>query len=183
MFTITDNIDALLKEKDLTKTQLAKKMGIARVTLYAMLSGDMKLSTLERFADALDVQVEDLLANADRMRLRGDSGHVEKREHVDESGSWFTTLGRISFKDQAFVNADLHLKDIEKGTLRTCFKGSFRIEIEGVAEAIICRLLENNIAVSNSIKVKALEGEEVIDLDMETIQRVSLIKEIRAVFA
>ena len=54
------DIDKLLKEKRLSKTDLAKRMGINRVSLYSVLSGNPTLENINKLASALEVPVTDL---------------------------------------------------------------------------------------------------------------------------
>lgn len=53
-------IQYLCKEKGITQTQLAMRIGITRATLSDNIGGDMRLSTIERIANALDVRMSDL---------------------------------------------------------------------------------------------------------------------------
>lgn len=53
-------IKEILKERNMTMVELADKLGIHRVTLSQTISGNPKIDTLKRIADALDVNVLDL---------------------------------------------------------------------------------------------------------------------------
>ena len=53
-------IDRLLKEKRLSKTDLAKRMGINRVSLYSVLSGNPTLDNINKLAAAIGVPVSEL---------------------------------------------------------------------------------------------------------------------------
>ena len=53
-------INEILKEKDMSMTDLAKKVGINRVNLYTSLNGNPTYSRLKEVADALGVGIEEL---------------------------------------------------------------------------------------------------------------------------
>ena len=54
------NIDNILKSKLLTKTDVAKRMGLSRESLYRILSGNPTLDNINKLASALEVPVTDL---------------------------------------------------------------------------------------------------------------------------
>lgn len=56
-------IKKILKEKGLTAAQLADKLGITHGAMSLTINGNPTLSTLEKIAEALDVQVVDLFEN------------------------------------------------------------------------------------------------------------------------
>lgn len=51
------NIDQLLKEKGISKTDLAKKMGMSRENLYRIINGNPTLENLEKIANSLGVNL------------------------------------------------------------------------------------------------------------------------------
>ena len=53
-------IKEVIKEKGMTITELADKMGINRVNLSNMVNGNPTVETLNKIADALEVSVTDL---------------------------------------------------------------------------------------------------------------------------
>lgn len=55
-----DHIIALLKAHKVTQRELALRMGISRQALDASLNSDMRASTLERIADALNISMSEL---------------------------------------------------------------------------------------------------------------------------
>ena len=57
------DIDTLLKEKKLSKTDVAKKMGLSRESLYRILSGNPTLDNINKLADALGVSVSELFSS------------------------------------------------------------------------------------------------------------------------
>lgn len=56
-------IKEILKSKGLTSAQLAERIGITKGALSNSINKNPTLSTLEKIAEALDVQVVDLLEN------------------------------------------------------------------------------------------------------------------------
>ena len=54
------NIDNILKEKRLSKTDVAKRMALSRESLYRILSGNPTLDNLNKLADALEVPISEL---------------------------------------------------------------------------------------------------------------------------
>ncbi|MHC1781037.1 MAG: helix-turn-helix domain-containing protein [Bacteroidales bacterium] len=53
-------IQELCKQKKITQTELATRIGITRATLSDNIGGDMRLSTIEKIAEALEVKIRDL---------------------------------------------------------------------------------------------------------------------------
>lgn len=56
------DIDTLLKEKKLSKTDVAKRMGLSRESLYRILSGNPTLDNINKLADAVGVTVAELFS-------------------------------------------------------------------------------------------------------------------------
>jgi transcriptional regulator with XRE-family HTH domain len=54
------NIDRILKEKKLSKTDVAKGMGLSRESLYRILSGNPTLENLNKLSAALQVPITEL---------------------------------------------------------------------------------------------------------------------------
>lgn len=63
-------IDNLLKEKGLTKTDVAKRMNLSRESLYRILSGNPTLDNIVKLADAINVTVAELFLN-DKSNISG----------------------------------------------------------------------------------------------------------------
>ena len=53
-------IGLILKEKHLTQTELAKKLGISRVGLSKAINGNTTITTLRKIATALEIPITDL---------------------------------------------------------------------------------------------------------------------------
>jgi transcriptional regulator with XRE-family HTH domain len=53
-------IKEVMKDKGVTVQEIAKKLGISRVALSYQLNGSPRLDTLQKIADALDVNILDL---------------------------------------------------------------------------------------------------------------------------
>ena len=64
-----DNLETLLKEKNLTKTALSELLGIKKQNLNALIKNPT-LETMKRFASALDVPMWQLFAS--REEVKGD---------------------------------------------------------------------------------------------------------------
>ena len=62
MFTIMEKfrITEICKEKGMTQTALAEKIGISRVGLSKAINGNTTIQTLEKIAEALGVEVAEL---------------------------------------------------------------------------------------------------------------------------
>ena len=54
------NIDSILRDKGLSKTDVAKRMNLSRESLYRILSGNPTLDNVNKLANALGVPVSDL---------------------------------------------------------------------------------------------------------------------------
>jgi transcriptional regulator with XRE-family HTH domain len=54
------DIDRLLKDRKLSKTDIAKKMGLSRESLYRILSGNPTLENIQKLAGAIGVPISDL---------------------------------------------------------------------------------------------------------------------------
>ena len=55
-------IKEILKEKGMTQKELAQKMGVAEMSVSKSINGNPGLSTIEKIADALGVEVSELFA-------------------------------------------------------------------------------------------------------------------------
>lgn len=53
-------VKAILKGKQMTLNDLAKKLGVSRQALYLQINNNPRISTLQRIADALGVPVAQL---------------------------------------------------------------------------------------------------------------------------
>ena len=58
-----NRIKELLKEKGVTITELADKMGISRVTLSTQINGTANITSYEKIASALEVPMWELFAS------------------------------------------------------------------------------------------------------------------------
>lgn len=65
MTSISATIQALAKERGLSISGLADKMGVNRKTLYSCIHGNPRLSSLQSIADALNVRLSDVIAIAE----------------------------------------------------------------------------------------------------------------------
>ena len=54
------DIDRILKSKRLSKTDVAKEMGLSRESLYRILSGNPTLDNINKLSTALDVPIAEL---------------------------------------------------------------------------------------------------------------------------
>lgn len=61
---ILDNVKYACGTRGITLTELAERMGIARNTLYISLRADMRISTLQRVADAIGCDIADFFTDA-----------------------------------------------------------------------------------------------------------------------
>lgn len=65
MISVSETIRFLAKERGLSLSDLAGKMGINRKTLYSCIHGNPRLSSLQKIADALNVRLSDIIAIAE----------------------------------------------------------------------------------------------------------------------
>ncbi|MDR0573839.1 MAG: helix-turn-helix domain-containing protein [Tannerella sp.] len=54
------NIDKLLKDKGLSKTDIARRMNLSRESLYRIISGNPTLENIQKLASALGVPITEL---------------------------------------------------------------------------------------------------------------------------
>jgi len=54
------HIDDLLKEKGITKTDVAKRMGLSRESLYRIISGNPTLENIRKLANSIEVPMSEL---------------------------------------------------------------------------------------------------------------------------
>lgn len=54
------DIDSVLKEKKISKTELADKLGVPRQSIYSYLDGNVSLGILVNIANALEVSIIEL---------------------------------------------------------------------------------------------------------------------------
>ena len=64
-------IKDLLKERNMTQKDLAQRIGVSAVTLNRYLTGNPSVSSLEKIAGALDVDISELFVH--RENLKSDS--------------------------------------------------------------------------------------------------------------
>lgn len=55
-------IKEILKEKGQTQKDLAQRMGVAEISLSRSINGNPNLETLQKIADALEVEISELFA-------------------------------------------------------------------------------------------------------------------------
>lgn len=65
MTSLASTIQFLAKERGMSVSALADKMGVNRKTLYSCIHGNPRLSSLQSIADALNVRLSDILAIAE----------------------------------------------------------------------------------------------------------------------
>lgn len=58
-------IKEVIKEKGITQLEVAERLGISRVALAKQIGGKPSLTTLEKIADVLNVEVWELLVSPD----------------------------------------------------------------------------------------------------------------------
>lgn len=76
-------IDTILKEKGITKTDVAKRMDLSRESLYRILSGNPTLDNIVKLSEALGITVSELfLANKSNI-----SGFIKVGTDVREINS------------------------------------------------------------------------------------------------
>lgn len=71
-----ENIDRILKQKKLTKKNLAKRMGISRGNLYRIINGNPTLENVNKLALGLEIPVWQLFAGSESVF----NGYVEFQE-------------------------------------------------------------------------------------------------------
>ena len=75
------HIDSILKEKSISKKEVAKRMGLSRESLYRILSGNPTLDNINKLASALNVPLAELFekqkGNAFQCPECGKELHVE----------------------------------------------------------------------------------------------------------
>ena len=64
-------VKEICKEKGILMEELANKLGIARVNLTKTINGNPTIGTLERIAEALDVDFMDLFAKNEKEEANG----------------------------------------------------------------------------------------------------------------
>lgn len=69
------DIDTILKEKKLTKTDIARRMELSRESLYRILSGNPTLDNIVKLANALEIPISELFATG----MGELSGYIEHR--------------------------------------------------------------------------------------------------------
>lgn len=86
---LVSNIDRLRKEKNWSKADLAKAMGVDPASLSRTLSSDIRLSTIEKIALAFGVSIKTLFDDTDRIEgfalVHGKVVHFCTREEFDEA--------------------------------------------------------------------------------------------------
>lgn len=65
MTSLSATIQALAKERGLSISGLADKMGVNRKMLYSCIHGNPRLSSLQSIAHALNVRLSDVIAIAE----------------------------------------------------------------------------------------------------------------------
>lgn len=71
-------IDEILHKKGLKKSDLAKRLGVKRQTLYAYLQGNITLEKIINIANALEVEIWELF----RSSGEGVSGFIEYKGEI-----------------------------------------------------------------------------------------------------
>jgi transcriptional regulator with XRE-family HTH domain len=59
------DIDSILQDKKISKTELANKLGVPRQSIYSYLNGNVSLEKMVNIANALDVPVWQLFSGSD----------------------------------------------------------------------------------------------------------------------
>ena len=67
MTALAGAIQQLAKERGLSLSALADKMGVNRKTLYSCIHGNPRLSNLQRIADALGFRLSDIIGIAEEI--------------------------------------------------------------------------------------------------------------------
>ncbi|MPM82744.1 hypothetical protein SDC9_129806 [bioreactor metagenome] len=58
---IRERVQKLCREKGISQTELGKRIGISKSTMSDNLKSDMRLSTIQKIANALEINLIDLL--------------------------------------------------------------------------------------------------------------------------
>lgn len=58
---IRERVQNLCREKGISQTELGKRIGISKSTMSDNLKSDMRLSTIQKIANALEIDLIDLL--------------------------------------------------------------------------------------------------------------------------
>lgn len=89
-------IKDILKQKGFTIIELSKKLGINRVTLSNIMSGNPTLETLNKIASALDCNVRDFFKDNDKPVVNGflelENGIVKKINSFEDLEELYKTL-------------------------------------------------------------------------------------------
>ena len=70
-------IKELLKERNMTQKELAQKIGVSAVSLNRYMTGNTSVSSLEKIANALDVDISELFVH----RKTGETDSTIKCPH------------------------------------------------------------------------------------------------------
>ncbi|MDR1913880.1 MAG: helix-turn-helix transcriptional regulator [Clostridiales bacterium] len=62
-------IDNILKDKKLSKTEVAKRMGLSRESLYRILTCNPTLDNLQKLANALEVSISELFEKKEEVSV------------------------------------------------------------------------------------------------------------------
>ena len=75
MKKITEKINKLFKESNLTKKEFGRQVGVSEVTAHSILNGrqSIKVETLEKIADVLDVKMSYFFSESDISDIEKDS--------------------------------------------------------------------------------------------------------------
>lgn len=76
MTSLYATIQALAKERGLSLSGLADRMGVNRKTLYSCVHGNPRLSSLQNIADTLNARLSDIIAIAEDVE-DAEPRHVE----------------------------------------------------------------------------------------------------------
>jgi transcriptional regulator with XRE-family HTH domain len=82
------NIDTILREKGLNKTELTKRMGFKqRLSLYNILHGNPMLENIEKLAEALDVPVSRLFPSEVNgyLEIRGTIYKISSKKDIENA--------------------------------------------------------------------------------------------------
>lgn len=79
------NIDTILKEQRLTKTDVAKRMNLSRESLYRILSGNPTEENIRKLADALGVPVSRLFNDISGfIEIKGVIYRIDSKESLED---------------------------------------------------------------------------------------------------